>query len=77
MVGEKFNFYDSASLKTYNLDKNMRYELSVLDSLDAMTKQHCENVGDLCGRICQQLRLNKNLPYMQLFVAICMILVNQ
>lgn len=59
MVGEKFNFYDSASLKTYNLDKNMRYELSVLDSLDAMTKQHCENVGDLCGRICQQLRLNK------------------
>lgn len=60
MIGEKFDFYDSSSIKTYNLDKNMRYELSILDNLDAMTKQHSENVGDLCGRICKKLRLNKS-----------------
>ena len=59
MLLEKIDFYDSTSIKTYNLDKNMRYELSVLDKLDPMTKQHSENVGDLSGRICQQLRLNK------------------
>ena len=59
LLENKINFYDSTSIKTYNLDKNMRYELSVLDRLDPMTKQHSENVGDLSGRICQQLRLNK------------------
>ena len=59
LLENKINFYDSTSIKTYNLDKNMRYELSVLDKLDPMTRQHCENVGDLSGRICQQLRLNK------------------
>lgn len=59
LLENKINFYDSTSIKTYNLDKNMRYELSVLDRLDPMTKQHSENVGDLSGRICQQLKLNK------------------
>lgn len=59
LLENKINFYDSTSIKTYNLDKNMRYELSVLDRLDPMTKQHSENVGDLTGRICQQLKLNK------------------
>lgn len=59
MYKEKFDFYDSTSIKIYNLDRKIRYELSILDRLDAMTKQHSENVGNLCGRICQYLRLNK------------------
>lgn len=59
MNSEKFDFYDPTSLKIYNLDQNMKYQLSVLDNLDAFTKRHSENVGNLCCRICQYLRLNK------------------
>lgn len=59
MKGEKFDFYDSSSIKIYNLDQKMRYELMILDNLDALTKRHSENVGNLSGRICQKLRLNK------------------
>src|SRR5574344_1335294 len=59
MKGEKFDFYDSTSIKIYNLDQNMRYQLSVLDDLDLFTHKHSENVGNLCCRICQYLRLNK------------------
>ena len=47
MKGEKFDFYDSSSIKIYNLDQKLRYELMILDNLDAMTKVHCENVGNL------------------------------
>lgn len=59
MNKEKFDFYDSTSIKIYKLDTKIRYELSILNRLDPITKQHCENVGNLCGRICQYLRLNK------------------
>ena len=59
MYKEKFDFYDSTSIKIYNLDSKIRYELSILDRLDVLTKQHSENVGNLCGRICQYLKLNK------------------
>lgn len=59
MYTEKFDFYDSTSLKIYNLDKNMRYQLSVLDNLDNFTRIHSDNVGNLCCRICQYLKLNK------------------
>lgn len=59
MKGEKFDFYDSSSIKIYNLDQKMRYELMILDNLDPITKRHSENVGNLSGRICQKLRLNK------------------
>lgn len=47
MKDEKFNFYDSTSIKIYNLDQIMRYELSVLDILDPITRKHSENVGNL------------------------------
>lgn len=59
MNNEKFDFYDSTSIKIYNLDQKLRYELAILDNLDALTKKHSENVGNLCGRICQYLKLNK------------------
>lgn len=59
MYKENFDFYDSSSIKIYNLDKKIRYELSVLDKLDFLTKRHSENVGNLSGRICKYLKLNK------------------
>lgn len=59
MYKETFDFYDSTSIKTYNLDPQIRYELTILDRLDPITKRHSENVGNLSGRICQYLKLNK------------------
>ena len=60
MYREKFDFYDSSSIKVYNLDQIMKYQMSMLDRLDGVTKRHSENVGNLCGRICKYLRLNQN-----------------
>lgn len=54
-----FDFYDSSSIKLYNLDQTMKYQLSTLDRLDAITRRHSENVGNLTGRICKYLRLNR------------------
>ena len=59
MLTEKFDFYNSTSLKMYNLDQTMKYQLSILNNLDILTRRHSENVGNLCCRICQYLRLNK------------------
>ena len=38
----------------------MRYQLSMLDSLDVFTRQHSENVANITCRICEYLKLNKN-----------------
>ena len=59
MYKETFDFYDRTSLKYYNLDKTMRYQLNMLDRLDVFTRKHCENVGDLTCRLCQHLHCNK------------------
>ena len=59
MYKEVFDFYDRTSLKSYNLDKTMRYQLNMLDRLDVFTRKHCENVGDLTCRLCQHLHCNK------------------
>lgn len=55
MKEEKFDFYSKTSLKSYNLDESMRYQLSMLDSLDAFTRRHCENVANLTCRICEYM----------------------
>ena len=34
MLDNKFDFYDKTTLKSYNLDVTMRYQLTMLDSLD-------------------------------------------
>ena len=59
MYKEVFDFYDRTSLKSYNLDQTMRYQLNMLDRLDVFTRKHCENVGDLTCRLCQHLHCNK------------------
>lgn len=55
MKEEKFDFYSKTSLKSYNLDASMRYQLSMLDSLDVFTRKHSENVANLTCRICEYM----------------------
>ena len=59
MPKEIFDFYDRTSLKSYNLDKTMQYQLNILGSLDVFTRQHSENVASLVCRICQYLHCSK------------------
>ena len=63
MTGGTFDFYNSSSIKFYNLDQNIRYQLAVLEILDPITKKHCMNVGNLCGRLCQYLNLNSEFNF--------------
>ena len=58
-MSKEFDFYDKTSLKSYNLNKSMRYQLSMLDKLDAFTRQHSENVASLTCRLCEYLHCNK------------------
>lgn len=60
MPKEIFDFYDKTSLKSYNLDKTMQYQLNILGSLDVFTRQHSENVASIVCRICQYLHCSKD-----------------
>lgn len=60
MAKEVFDFYDKTSLKSYNLDRNMQYQLNILGSLDIFTRKHSENVASIVCRICQYLHCSKN-----------------
>ena len=55
-----FNFYDNTSLKSYNLDKQIRYELNLLDTLDVYTRKHCENVASITCRLCEYLHCSRS-----------------
>ena len=55
-----FNFYSETSIKSYNLDEKIRYELSMLDSLDAFTRKHSENVANITCRLCEYLHMKKD-----------------
>ncbi len=63
----EFDFYDKTSLKSYNLDERMQYQLNVLGSLDVFTRKHCENVASITCRLCEYLHLPKD------FTAYCTI----
>ena len=54
-----FDFYSKTSLKSYNLDESMRYQLSMLDRLDTFTRKHSENVANLTCRICEYMNASK------------------
>lgn len=60
MPKETFDFYDKTTLKSYNLDKTMQYQLNILGSLDVFTRKHSENVASIVCRICQYLHCSKN-----------------
>ena len=55
---EELDFYNKTNLKSYNLDETMRYQLGMLDSLDAFTRRHCENVANITCRLCEYLHMN-------------------
>lgn len=60
MKENNIDFYSPTTLKSYNLDESIRYQLSMLDSLDVFTRKHSENVANLTCRLCERLRLNKD-----------------
>lgn len=68
MKNEKFDFYNPINLKSYNLDKTMRYQLDILGGLDFFTRRHSENVANLVCRICEYLHCNKNFT---IYCTIC------
>ena len=56
----KFDFYDTTSLKSYNLDKAIRYQLNLLDTLDVYTRKHSENVASIVCRLCEYMHCSKD-----------------
>ncbi len=59
MYNSNFDFYDKTSLKSYNLNETMRYQLNMLEQLDVYTRRHCENVANLTCRLCEHLHCQK------------------
>jgi len=57
---ETFDFYNSTSIKSYNLNESIRYQLKALDGLDAFTRKHSENVANITCRLCENLHLSKD-----------------
>ena len=55
-----FNFYSETAIKSYNLDERIRYQLSMLDSLDVFTRKHSENVANITCRLCEYLHMRKD-----------------
>lgn len=68
MKKELFDFYSKTSLKSYNLDQSMRYQLNMLDSLDVFTRKHCENVANITCQLCEHMHLSKNFT---IYCTIC------
>lgn len=68
MKEKEIDFYNQATFRYYNLNESLRYQLSILDNLDAFTKKHSENVANLTCRICERLKLNK---YFTLYCTVC------
>ena len=52
---QDIEFYSPTILKSYNLDKTMRYQLDMLGNLDLFTRRHSENVANLTCRMCEYL----------------------
>lgn len=60
MEQKKFDFYDMTSLKSYNLDKFIRYQLNLLDTLDVYTRRHSENVASIACRLCEYMHCSRD-----------------
>lgn len=56
---EEFDFYSRTALKSYNLDDKIRYQLKMLDSLDAYTRKHSENVANITCNLCEYLHMSE------------------
>ena len=60
LLKQDIDFYSSTTLKSYNLDKTMRYQLDMLGNLDLFTRRHSENVANLTCRMCEYLHAGKS-----------------
>ncbi len=60
MFSSTVDFYSPTNLKSYNLDRVMKYQLDILERLDPFTRTHSENVANLVCRICEYLNCSKN-----------------
>ena len=58
-MNEEFDFFSKTALKSYNLEDKIRYQLSLLDSLDAYTRKHSENVAAITCKLCEYLKLDE------------------
>lgn len=56
---ELFDFYNSTTIKSYNLGETIRYQMKMLDGLDAYTLKHTENVANITCRLCEFLKMDK------------------
>ena len=65
---DQIDFYNPSTLKSYNLDQSMRYQLNMLDGLDVFTRKHCENVANLTCRICEYLHCKQSFT---IYATIC------
>lgn len=65
---EELDFYSKTNLKSYNLNETMRYQLSMLDTLDPYTRLHCENVANITCRLCEYMHMNKDFT---IYCTIC------
>ncbi len=65
---DEFDFFDRTSLKSYNLDASMRYQLACLGSLDNFTRKHCENVAAITCRLCEYLNMSEGFT---IYCTIC------
>lgn len=68
MKEPEFDFYNRTSLKSYNLNSTMRYQLACLDSLDVYTRKHCENVATITCRLCEHLHCEEGFT---IYCTIC------
>lgn len=59
LLKHDIEFYSPTILKSYNLDKTMRYQLNMLGNLDLFTRRHSENVANLTCRMCEYLHASK------------------
>lgn len=59
MFQQDIEFYSPTTLKSYNLNQTMRYQLNMLDNLDNYTKKHSENVANLTCRMCEYLHAKR------------------
>lgn len=60
LLKQDIEFYSPTILKSYNLDKTMRYQLNMLENLDLFTRRHSENVANLTCRMCKYLHASKS-----------------
>ena len=58
-MNEQFDFNSKTAIKSYNLEDKIRYQLALLDSLDAFTRRHSENVANITCRLCEYLKMDE------------------